>query len=211
MIRLNDQEDERKAAKEAVAQLEKMQPGLREKMIADKKANLTASQRQALDTPPEKRTGKQAELAAQAEEAIRVTHDEVARKVSDPKRKATPPRDSPKKPIEHEQLAAYINSNRSIVNFDYWRQHAATEQEKDVLDARQLIYKGDRAFADGDLVAADEAYQQGLEAWRKVLDAHPEYVTDQTTGEDLMDMIKRYRHILSRRENPSPSRSSFRT
>ena len=40
--------------------------------------------------------------------------------------------------------------------------------------------------------------------WRKVLDAHPEYVTDQTTGEDLMDMIKRYRRILSQLDEPFP-------
>ena len=59
-------------------------------------------------------------------------------------------------------LAAHINSSRNIVNFVYWRQHAATEQEKNVLDARQLTEKGDRAFAEGDLVAAGENYQKGL-------------------------------------------------
>ena len=203
MIRLNDQETEEAKAKEAIAQLDKIEPGLREKMIAEKKANLPPSQRQALDTLPEKRTGKQISLAAQAEEAIRVAHDEVARKISDPKRKDDAKRFA-REAIEHQQLASQISSSRGIVNFVYWRRLAASEQEDSVLDARQLIKKGDRAFANGDLPAAGENYRLGLKAWRKVLDAHPEYVAEQTSCEDLVDMIKRYRYILSRREESLP-------
>jgi hypothetical protein len=204
ILRLNEEEAENKAAADALAQLEKLQPGLRKKMIEEKKKTLTAAQRQALDTPLEKRSGNDFKLAAEAEDAIRVTHDEVARKVTGPAEKKAAAKKLAHEARDHEQLALYINRYRSTVNFDYWRQHAKTEQEKDVLTARQHIYQADRAFAENDNVVAMESYRQGLKAWRKVLDAHPDYVTDQTTGEDLMDMIRRYRQVLRQNEKPFP-------
>jgi hypothetical protein len=203
LVRLNDKESEENAAKEAIVQLDKIQPGLRKKMIEDKKSHLTPAQRQALDTPPEKRTGRQAELAAQAQEAIQVTHDEVARKISDPKQKEIAKRLA-KEIDEHEQIAAQIRGSRNIVNFEYWQQHATTEQEQNLVDARQAVYKGDHALKDGDLRTAKAEYDKGINLWRKVIDAHKEYIADQTTCEDLMDMIKRYRSLLAQREETLP-------
>jgi hypothetical protein len=40
--------------------------------------------------------------------------------------------------------------------------------------------------------------------WRKVLDKNPSLVIDTTTGEDLMDAIRRYRRILSQLDEPFP-------
>ena len=54
------------------------------------------------------------------------------------------------------------------------------------------------------MVDAMNAYREGLQAWRKVLDAHREYLTDQTTNEDLIDMIRRYRHVLSQDNKTLP-------
>jgi hypothetical protein len=206
MIRLNDKDAEENAAKKALAELEKLQPGLRNEIIAAKKKNnLTPAQRRALDVPLEKRTGREFELAAQAQELTQVTHEEVALKVSDPKRKELAKRLA-KQASQHELIAAQIRGSRNIVNFEYWRDRAATEQEQDIRDARESIYKGDRAFVRGDLPGAKAAYENGLNLWRKVLDVHKEYVADQTTCEDLMDMIKRYRHILSQRDEPWPKK-----
>ena len=181
-----------------------MQPGLREKMIAEKRAALTAAQRHALDTPAAQRTAKQNELAGQAAEAIKVTHDEVARRISGPPEKRDAAKKLAKEAIQHELLAVYTNRYRSTVNFNYWEQHAKTEQGRDLRTARQLIYKGDRAYADGDMIDAKTAYVDGLRAWRKVLDTHPEYLTDQTTNEDLMDIIRRYRHVLAQEDRTLP-------
>jgi hypothetical protein len=203
MIRLNDKDKEENAAREALAELEKLQPGLRKKMSEDKKAGLTPAQRKALDMPAAKRSEREHQLAAQAEEAIQVGHDEVARKVSDAKKKETAKRLA-REAVEHELLAAQIRNSRNVVNFDYWRKHSAAEQGRDILDARQCVYKGDRALADGDLRGAYAAYQEGLHRWRKALDAHKEYIADQTSCEDLMDMIKRYRYLLTQREEAFP-------
>jgi hypothetical protein len=210
MVRLNDLEKEEAKSKEALAKLEEQikqrQPKLREEMIAEKKALLTADQREALKTEAKKRNERQARLAAQAEEAIQITPEEIAGRLAGTPEQRKQAKGLAKQSREHEQLAAQIRGDRSIVNFDYWRQHSGTEQGPDVLDARSTIYKGDLAFAQGDLVGAYDNYEKGLKLWRIVLDAHPEYVTDQTTCEELVDMIKRYRHLLNQRDEPFPKK-----
>ena len=95
------------------------------------------------------------------------------------------------------------------MNFNYWRQHTKTEQGRDfALPASS--FQGRPAYADGDMIDARTASCDGLRAWRKVLDAHPEYLTDQTTNEDLIDIIRRYRHVLARTTERCPNRSSSR-
>ena len=204
IIRLNEEEMELETAKKLLARLDAMQPGLREKVVAEKRAALSEKQREALDTPPAKRAGKQFELAAQAEEAVKVTHDEVAKKIAKPKRAEA--LKLAKDAADHEQTAVYISRYREIVNFVYWRLRALVEQSEDAIEARRLIYRGDRAYLDADIEAALDCYQKGFQAWRKVLDAHPELIPDQTTGEDLMDAIKRYRRILSQLDEPFPEK-----
>ncbi len=202
-IRLNDREMHEEAAKRALAKLEALQPGLRAKIVAEKKAALTPAQREALDTPPEKRTpGKQMADAQQAENAIAVSHNEVARRVAGDQRKEA--LQLAKEAEEHEMLAGYIQRYREVVNFNFWRQRAKSEQTDDLIKARQLVYQGERSYAEGDLVAARNAYQDGLAAWRKALDTHKEYIHDQTTGEDLVDVVKRYRRVLSQLDEPFP-------
>ena len=204
IVRLNEEEMELETAKKLVAQLDAMQPGLREKIIAEKRAALSEKQREALDTPPAKRAGKQFDLAAQAEEAVKVTHDEVAKKIAKPKRAEA--LKLAKDAAEHEQTAVYIRRYREVVNFVYWRLRALVEQSEDAIEARRLIYQGDRAYSDVDIQAALDSYQQGLQAWRKVFDAHPDLIADQTIGEDLMDVIKRYRRVLGEDSKTLPEK-----
>jgi hypothetical protein len=201
-IHLNDQEREEEAAKKLVAQLDAMQPGLRQKMVAERKAKLTDKQRQALATPIEKRTPKQFELTGQAEEAMRVTHDDVAHRITGPQRKTAI--QLAKQALEHEQLALYINRYRETVNFRSWQQRAKAEQSPELLSARKLVYQGDRAYGEGDLVPARDLYTAAIDTWAIALKAHPEYVTDVVNVEDLMDMIKRYRRILNQLDEPFP-------
>ena len=204
ILHLNEEEAEAEIAKQKIAELEKMQPGLREKIIAEKKAALPSAQRIALDTPETERTEKQRQLAFQAAEAIGVGHDEVARRITGSPERREAAKKLAKEAREHEQLSMYTNRYRSTVNFDYWNSHAKTEQGRDLLTARQLIYKGDRAYADGDMKDAESFYWDGLQAWRKVLDAHQEYLKDQTTNEDLIDIIRRYRQVLAQRDKKLP-------
>jgi hypothetical protein len=207
-VRLNDLEAEEAKAKEALAKLDqevkKRQPKLREEMVAEKKAQLPANMRAALDVPADKRSEKERILVAQADEALNLSPDDIARRLPGSPKEREHAKALARDIFEHQQIASQIRNNRSIVNFDYWRKHSGTEQGNDLLEARQTIYKGDRNFAQGDLVGAYNNYQQGLKLWRKVLDTHPEYVADQSTCEDLVEMLKRYRHILSQRDQAFP-------
>ena len=99
------------------------------------------------------------------------------------------------------------------MNFVYWRLRAEVEQTDEILATHKLIYQGNLAYSEGDLVAARNDYQQGLAGSRKVIDRAPGILSDQTTSDELMDVIKRYRRGRSSVNwtRSSPSRSSSRT
>jgi hypothetical protein len=202
VIHLNDQEKQEEEAKKLIAKLDAFQPGLREKIVAEKRAALSPREREALDAPPDRRTGKQGELAAKAEEAVQVTHNEVARRLTGPKRKEAI--ELAKAIVEHEQMVGYIHQNRQTINFEFWRRCAQTEQEWQTVNARELLYRGDQKYLEGSLVEARDTYRAGLKAWRAVLDAHKDLAADRTTGEDLMETIGRYRRILRQLNEPFP-------
>ena len=90
------------------------------------------------------------------------------------------------------------------MNFAYWRLRAEVEQTDEILATHKLIYQGNRAYSEGDLVAARNDYQQGLAGWRKVIDRAPGILSDQTTSDELMDVIKRYRRILGQLDEKFP-------
>ena len=204
VFRLNDKELNVTSAKQLAEQLDALGPGLREKILDDKRKALTDAQREAFDTPPENRKGRQIELAAQAELALQVALDEIARRIPSVKRKEAMKfaRDA----VRHEDLAEYIDRQRDIVNFSYWRMRADVEQTDDALFARRQIYQGDRNFSENDLENARNAYQQGLESWRRVLDRYPTMRQPEAEGSELMDMIRRYRRILNQLDEPFPEK-----
>ncbi len=67
-IRLNDRESLQAEVSELLKRLEAMSPGLREKIVQERRRQLTKEQQTALETAPMKRTEKQWELASKVEE-----------------------------------------------------------------------------------------------------------------------------------------------
>ena len=203
-IFLNDKEKEEEQAKKLVAELDALQPGLRDEIRNKKREQLTPEQRTALDTPAEKRTSDQQTLFYEAEERTRVTHEDVARQIKGPQHAKA------KKLAEdaatHEENATYISRYRETVNFMYWRLRAQVEQSEEALNARKFIYQGDLAFREGDPTAAKTAYDQGFALWRQVLDKFPAFIEDDITGSDLMDLVKQYERILKQLDEPFPQK-----
>ena len=201
---LNDREMHKEAVKKLLAQLDALQPGLRAKMLEEKRAKLTPEQVKALATPIGKRTTKQHQLVGQAEDKLKVTHKEVAMRMEGPKH--TKALKLANEIEEHEGWENYTGRERDIVNFDFWRLRAEVEQQEPMRDARKLIYKGDQALAKADIVLALKYYNDGLAAWRKILDQYPQLKEDtsRTTIDDLRDVIKRYRQILKLNDKPFP-------
>ena len=201
-IRLNEQEMREKRGKELVAKLDALSPGLREKIIQQRRDSLTDKQRAALDTPPIKRTAKQHELAGEANEKLKVTHEDVAKRVEGAfHQKAL---QLAKQAMEAERTAGYIDRYRQIVNFKNWRLRAEVEQTEEAVTARKYIYQGEQAFAETDLQTAREQYNLGLAAWRKLLDKFPSLIQDQDNGEDLMLVIDQYRELLGQLDDKMP-------
>jgi len=204
-IQLNEFETRRKSAEGLLEQLESLGEGLREQVHQEKLDSLTDEQREAYETPPADRSPEQRMLAIDVEQMLEIAPKEIARRITGANRK---------KAIELARLieedlrtAAAIQRSRDIVNFDYWRLRAQVEQDDCTLKARELIYEGNREFFETvppDLVEAKQKYEAGLAAWREVLDKFPEFCTDSTAGMDLMEVIRTYREILGKCDEPFP-------
>jgi len=201
-IRLNDKDEDENylaQAQKHIAALEALAPGLREKLRQQKLATLTKRERAALETPPAQRTAQEYELALAAERKIAVSHEELAQRIEGPHRpKAL---QLAREAKLAEQMADYIDRYRQIVNFEYWRLRCQVEQDPQTLQARKYIYQADKE-ALINLPQALENYQKGLAAWRKVLDTHPKLLEDRTTGEELVEVIDRYKEHLGRIGEP---------
>lgn len=201
-IRLAELKLENQTIDDLKAQLDAIQPGLRDEILARKRKMLSDSQREAYDTPLEKRTGHQLDLAREAAGILEITHNEVAKEIKGPNRRKA--LDLAKEIKKHEAIVRFIRSYRNIVNFEYWDKRAKIEQGQDMRYARKNVYNGDQAFSEGLLTDARDYYTEGMKLWRKVLDANPKLVTDQTVGEYLVDVINRYRQILGQLDDPFP-------
>lgn len=198
-IRLNDVEPLREEAAALVKRLEAMEPGLRDKIREERRRNLSKLEREALETPFEKRTDKQHELAYKAEQQLHVTHEQLARRL--PEKYRSEALAIARKAEQLEQQAAEIERSREIVNFLYWRRHAQVEQSDEALAARQAIYEAEQAMTkEADLGKARAKFDQGFALWRKVLDSNPGLVEDGSYGRDLMEMIQNYRRLLDRQD-----------
>jgi hypothetical protein len=204
VIHLNDQEMHEAESKKLNEQIEAIQPGLREKIREEKRAALPANQREAVDIAKDKRTPQQAGDAAMAEDAIKVDCEELAKRITGPRRKEA--LDLAKKAKEHDDMIVYIRQSRNPVNFNYWRLRSQLEQTEEMLKARRFFYEGLQAFGTGDLLSARDKYNSGFEVVRKVLDEHKEAISSEPWGDDLIDFVKQYRRILKQLDEPFPTK-----
>ena len=202
VVKLNRQEAEEEAAKQSAAALDALAPGLRDKIRDEKRAKLTPAERKALDTPAGKRTPDQTKLAMGAELQMMILNEEVARRVTGPKRAEA--LRLAEEASQHDQVVKYIRLERSKVNFDFWRLRARMEQTPEALGARKAIYEADQALRKADILKAREGYERGMQGWRKVLDRFPDLGENINIGEDLADAIKRYRRCLEQDDKQLP-------
>jgi len=201
-VRLGEKELYEARAKKLLAELESLGPGLRAKLVEEKRARLSDKEKKVLAMSADKRTADQSELAAEAGEKLKVKHSEVAYRVA-PQRRAKAQQVAAD--LDHaEQMVDAIAHEREIVNYDYWRLRAQVERTDEQLAAREAIYRADRYFADGEPVPARKAYEQGFALWRKVLDRFPTLVSDRLTLDDLGDVFKHYKRTLDQLDEPFP-------
>jgi hypothetical protein len=204
-INLNDEERARAEAEKYEKQLAGMMQGVYEQLTAERRAALTLEQREAIDTPQDERDAQQHQLAAEAQRAMEIKPEDVAQRIE---------RESPEKGAEARRVARLameaqlradlIDRNRNTVNFEYWQTRCEFEQTPDALAARELIYQGDQALERADLLTAKDLYDQGMKHWRRVFDQFPAIRNDSTAGDELIEVIVRYRDILNEIDEPFP-------
>ena len=201
-IRLGMREAELARATKLGEELEALLPGLFKEIQERKRAALTDAQRKALDVPPIDRTEAQQQSAAEAESALAVNWPMVAREApADVRDKA---RELARQYVEASETAEIIARYRDIVNFDFWRASCEVEVTEPALRARELVWQAEREFENARLLPAKKAYEEAFAAWREVLDSSPVLKADDLTGDDLVEMIDRYRKVLDQLDEKFP-------
>jgi len=202
-IRLGLREAEEERAARLAAELEGLLPGLKTGIEAERRTALSPEERAALETPPFDRTEVQQELAAAADQALKVTWTMVARDA--PLDVRVRARELARQHKEAEETATMIDRYRDIVNFDFWRATCEAGVTEPMLLAREKVWEADREFKAARLQPAKQAYEEAFAAWRKVLDASPVLRDDRLTADDLAEIAARYRRLLEQLDEPFPS------
>jgi hypothetical protein len=202
-IRLNDGEIVAERIKEKTAELDQLAPGARERLLAEKRAALPESMRNALDIPDEKLTPETAHLKYEAQQLTEVKHEEVARTVTGPNRlKAFQLADQ----LEGDaKLANYIRIYRQIVNFEYWRLRCKAEREPRTMEAREKVFNADRQLELGqNFNEIQKLYEDAWEAFAKIFVDYPDLMSN-PEAEELVESIERYRDLLAQLDKSFPS------
>lgn len=188
-------------------ELTELAPEAFDAFVSEREAKLTEEERAALAKPYEQRRGEEFELAAAGLEKTAYTPFDLAERIGE---------EEPDLRVEAAQLAAdidetqrrlkYTRSYKQTANYDYWLTRSQFEQTEDAIKARQLIFRGRKAFRkDLDPVEAKRLYEEGLARWRKVLDAYPVLLDeDGNTGEDVFIFIEQYNRVLQQLDEEIP-------
>ncbi|MEK6238753.1 MAG: hypothetical protein N2C14_28905, partial [Planctomycetales bacterium] len=200
LVRMNHYESKLAEVEKLRARMDAFLPKLREKIVAEKRAALKPKEREILDAKFEHLSDHQHGVKVKLMEYMKFTDVDVAKRIPKPNR-AEAMRLA--KRSEKLQLEAYwINRNRGIINFNYWRMRAKAEQTQDSLDARLEMYRGASLADDADLEKSRDAYELGMEHWRLMMDAYPLLEDDVSAADDLLTSVRRYkdkvlRHLVS--------------
>lgn len=201
-IRLNEQETLHQEADELVKQIEGLAPGLREKMVEERRAKLPPEEGTAFEKPADQRSIEENSLAFSAALKLNISQKDLAERVDEPKREEA--RELAKKATDLYDRAQFINHQRDTVNFKYWRVRCRAEKTDPALEARRLMYEGKNYYENVQYEEARAAYEKGFAEWRKVVDEFPELRDDQIGGTSIEDAFKGYFDVLKQLDEPFP-------
>jgi hypothetical protein len=201
LIKLVDDKRWQEEAVKLRAELDKLSPGLAEKMKEVAIAGLSSEQRRVWESQPAQPTAEESKLFQEASEATNITDEKVAARIAE---------EQPEKAAEAQRLAqeihdanrrvALIDSNRDVANYEYWRIRCDLEQTPEALEARRLAHDAQRQFLGGALVPARNLFERSFDQWAAALEQFPELPADSTTGSDLMDVVEEYVNVLKQLE-----------
>jgi hypothetical protein len=191
-IRLNDIEESGARVAEYEKQFRDFVGDYYQKAIDSRMAKLSDEQKEALNTPPEKRTERTQVLFTEARQIISPSLSDIAKEMP------------PEKRIEALQFAdkaqseiairEHVDQYRNQVNFNYWETRCKAEQSDEAIAARQYLFQAENLMND-DVDEAIKKYDQAWIYWDKLFDKYPLLVIDEG-ADDVMDAISRYRRAI---------------
>ncbi len=204
LLRLDEQEHLDGLAEKYRQELEALRPGIYDRLVAEKRAKLTPEELAVVDKPMEELTADEHELATDARDKIEVTNTEWAQEL---------PADLRLRGMELAKLrdtaqwqAKLTHRYRLIVNYNFWKLRGLLERTDEIMEARKLVYQGDRAYTSGDLVVAKNNYDRAISLWAMMI-AKPEFqgiIHEDMLGTDLREIVDRYEIILNQRNETLP-------
>lgn len=197
ILKLNDYEALQAEADQLTAEQESIVPGLKEKMTAERKAELSPAEKLALETPEIERTREQYRLYTDAIDKLDITPQEFAQRIA--AEKPAEAQRAMELALEIDQVgtrAHFTKNYRQTANYDYWKTRSEFEQTQDALLARENLYQAQQALDDGNTLEARKLYASGFAHWRRVLDRYPSIIENSVMGSELFDHVKDYRRVL---------------
>ncbi|HJT36578.1 MAG TPA: hypothetical protein VJ783_31435 [Pirellulales bacterium] len=194
IVRLAEEEAVQERKAKVIAQLEAVEPGLRDKIAGEKRSKLPPEVRAALDTPPESRTEEEHQLVYGASMSILVLHDEVAKRVEKSHREQAQKLAAEANRLE--VLENVIHRDRDVVNYNYWRNRCKMEKTESALEARRLIYQAKTDYDLARLVPAQQEYEEAFRHWRKTVDEFPQFIDDTIGAESIHQALAGYADVL---------------
>lgn len=199
VLRLGHEDELAELVEQLEQELEDLAPGLREKMVQEKRDALSDEQRAALDKPIEKRNNDEAQLAYEAEQTIEVSDMEFVERLAKDKPELNKEAGIlARKLVDERTNLIYTRRYKNDANYDYWALRAEFEQTDTAVEARRKMFEAKQQFTERQ--ADDEAkrlYEEGFQKWREVLDTYPDLLDpDGVTGDDILVFVVDYRKVL---------------
>ena len=141
-LRLNDKQVARERLRKQQDELDKLAPGVRDEMLAERRAQLTPEQAEAYDKDPLRRSLEEVYLALEADKVMLVGDELVAEQL--PSEKADEGYRLLRAIQDTREELRRIENYRGQTNYLYWLKRCLAEQTQVNLEARATLYDARR-------------------------------------------------------------------
>ncbi|MFM7932149.1 MAG: hypothetical protein ACKO9Q_30915 [Pirellula sp.] len=195
-VTLRSIETARKNVDELKQKFAELTAPVRDKVIAAKKERATIAnprKAEAFAKSADAQTNEERMWASEFAMAIEPNYQELASEL---------PRSDQIKALElasqlrsAEEYSRSTSSLREQVNYSYWETRALAEQQQMMVDARRLIFEGNKLIDVADIKGAVEKYEEAFVRWDKVFRYYPVIMTEDVGG-DVLKAINRYKKLI---------------
>lgn len=205
------------------SRLDKEQPTWADDLKEGERSLLTESQWAALEKSENLRSAAESDIADRANEQlyqvqgrhmseVDVDFDTLARSIEGDEAKQAEAKQLALEIRMLHQEARLCDSNRGIVSYPYWRDHARVEQMDEVITARDLRHQARQAYfaanyGGGDDESPDSAnalYLAAMQAWSEAMEADEFVRTNERERREILEMVSKYRILLGQLEQLYP-------